>query len=303
MTSRKSVLAVLAVVQLFFATLPIAGKIALRELNSAALVLARVGGAALIFIVIHRFATNERIRSRRDYLLLALYSALGVSLNQLLYLAGLERTTATTAQMLIVAGPAITLAVGVMRGYERGTPLKWVGIALAAGGALTLVAAVPSGNRLGILMILANVVVYSLYLVLTRGIVQRYHPLTVITWIFIFAALALIPVGIVPLSRQLPLLSVSGWLAVAWIIVLPTVVAYYLNVWAMLHVESSTVSTAVYLQPVMTAIMAAAILGERVSPRIIPSALLIAAGVGVAIHEQRVREKGPSPADQSMVEV
>jgi len=303
MSSRRSVLAVLAVVQLFFATLPIAGKIALRELNSAALVLARVGGAALIFIVIHRLATNERIRSRRDYLLLALYSALGVSLNQLLYLAGLERTTATTAQMLIVAGPAITLAVGVMRGYERGTPLKWVGIALAAGGALTLVAAVPSGNRLGILMIVANVVVYSLYLVLTRGIVQRYHPLTVITWIFIFAALALIPVGLVPLSRPLTLLSVSGWLAVAWIIVLPTVVAYYLNVWAMLHVESSTVSTAVYLQPVMTAIMAAAILGERVSPRIIPSALLIAAGVGVAIHEQRVREKGPSPADQSMVEV
>jgi hypothetical protein len=33
-----------------------------------------------------------------------------VSLNQLLYLAGLERTTATTPQMFIVAGPAITPA-------------------------------------------------------------------------------------------------------------------------------------------------------------------------------------------------
>jgi len=73
--------------------------------------------------------------------------------------------------------------------------------------------------------------------------------------------------------------------------------------WALQHVESSTVSTFVYLQPVMTAIMAVSILGERPSARIIPSALLIAAGVGVAIHEQRVREKGPSPADQSMVEV
>lgn len=71
----------------------------------------------------------------------------------------------------------------------------------------------------------------------------------------------------------------------------------------MLHVESSTVSAFVYLQPILTAIMAASILGERPSVRIIPSALLIAAGVGVAIHEQPVREKGPSPADQSMVEV
>jgi drug/metabolite transporter (DMT)-like permease len=303
MPSRRSVLAVLALVQLFFATLAIAGKIALREMSSPALVLARVGGAAIVFLVVHRLTTRERIHSRRDYLLLALYSVLGVSLNQLLYLAGLERTTATTAQMLIVAGPAITLAVGMMRGAERGTPLKWIGIVLAASGALTLVAAVPANNRLGNLFILTNVVIYSIYLVLTRGIVQRYHPLTVITWIFTFGALALIPIGAAPLIRELPGLSRDGWLAVAWIIALPTVAAYYLNVWALLHVESSIVSSFVYLQPVLTALMAMSILGERPSARIIPAAVLIAAGVAVAIHEQRAREKGPSPADQSMVEV
>ena len=289
--------------QLFFATLAIAGKIAMREMSSSALVLARVGGAAVVFYLVHRLTTNEKIRERRDYLLLALYSVLGVSLNQLLYLAGLERTTATTAQMFIVAGPAITLAVGMMRGSERGSPLKWLGIGLAASGALALVAVVPAGNRLGNLMILVNVVIYSVYLVLTRGIVQRYHPLTVITWIFAFGAIALIPIGAAPLARELPSLSLSGWLAIIWIIALPTVAAYYLNMWALQHVESSTVSTFVYLQPVLTAVMAISILGERPSPRIIPAALLIAAGVAVAIHEQRVREKGPSPADQSMVEV
>lgn len=303
MPRRRSVFAVLAIVQLFFATLAIAGKIALREMSSTSLVLARVGGAALVFFVIHRVTTNEKIRERRDYFLLALYSVLGVSLNQLLYLAGLERTTATTAQMFIVAGPAITLAVGMMRGVERGTPLKWTGIVLAASGALTLVAAVPGGNRLGNLFILTNVVIYSTYLVLTRGIVQRYHPLTVITWIFAFGSLALIPIGAAPLIRELPELSTQGWLAVVWIIALPTVAAYYLNVWALLHVESSIVSSFVYLQPVLTALMAVLILGERPSPRIIPSAILIAAGVAIAIHEQRVRERGPSPADQSMVEV
>ena len=303
MARRSSVFAVLTLVQLFFATLAIAGKIALRELSSPALVLARVGGAALVFFVIHRLTTHEQVRTRRDYLLLALFSVLGVSLNQLLYLAGLERTTATTAQMFIVGGPAVTLAVGVLRGSERGTPLKWLGIALAAAGALTLVATVPANNRLGNAMILANVIIYSTYLTLTRGIVQRYHPLTVITWIFAFGTLALIPVGAAPLIRELPSLSMNGWLAVLWLIALPTVAAYYLNVWAMLHVESSIVATFAYLQPALTAAMAISILGERPSPRLIPSAVLIAAGVAVAIHEQRVRERGPSPADQSVVEV
>jgi drug/metabolite transporter (DMT)-like permease len=303
MVRRRSVFAVLALVQLFFATLAIAGKIALRELSSPALVLARVGGAALVFFAIHRLTTNEKIRDRRDYFLLALYSVLGVSLNQLLYLAGLARTTATTAQMFIVAGPAITLAVAMMRGVERGTPLKWTGIVLAASGALTLVAAVPANNRLGNLFILTNVVIYSVYLVLTRGIVRRYHPLTVITWIFAFGAILLVPIGAVPLIREFPELSVQGWLAVVWIIALPTVAAYYLNVWALLHVESSVVSTFVYLQPVLTALMAIPILGERPAARLIPSAVLIGVGVAVTIHEQRARERGPSPADQSMVEV
>ena len=303
MARRRSVFAVLAIVQLFFATLAIAGKIALRELSSPALVLARVGGAALVFFAIHRLTSNEKIRERRDYLLLALYSLLGVSLNQLLYLAGLARTTATTAQMFIVAGPAITLAVAMIRGAERGTPLKWTGIVLAASGALTLVAAVPANNRIGNLFILTNVVIYSVYLVLTRGIVRRYQPLTVITWIFAFGAVTLIPIGAAPLVRELPQLSLGGWLAVAWIIALPTVAAYYLNVWALLHVESSIVSAFVYLQPVLTALMAIPMLGERPSPRLIPSAVLIAVGVAVTIHEQRARESGPSPADQSMVEV
>jgi drug/metabolite transporter (DMT)-like permease len=191
----------------------------------------------------------------------------------------------------------------MMRGVERGTPLKWTGIVLAASGALTLVAAVPANNRLGNLFVLTNVVIYSVYLVLTRGIVRRYHPLTVITWIFAFGAIALVPVGVMPLLHQLPELSLQGWLAVVWIIALPTVAAYYLNVWALLHVESSIVSTFVYLQPVLTAVMAISILGERPSARLIPSAVLIAAGVAVTLHEQRARERGPSPADQSMVEV
>src|SRR5438128_1656523 len=145
--SRRRVLIVLAIVQVFFATLPIAGKIILRE----------VGSAALVFILIHALTTKERIQGRGDYFRIFLLSLLGVSLNQLLYLAGLERTTATSAQMLIVLGPAITLSVGMLRGTEQGTRLKWIGIALAASGALALVAAVPATNRIGNLMIFSTV--------------------------------------------------------------------------------------------------------------------------------------------------
>ncbi len=303
MTKRRTVFGVLVLVQLFFGGLPIAAKIVLREMTSPALVFLRVGGGAAIFYVIHRFTTNERIRSAGDYWHLALYSLLGVSLNQLLYIEGLSRTTATAAQMLVVAGPAITLAVGIGRGTERGTLLKWIGIALAAGGALSLIAAVPPAGRIGNLIILVNVTTYAIYLVLVKGIVRRYHPLTVITWVFIFGTVALAPVGGLSLVHELAATSVPVRVAMLWIILFPTVGAYYLNMWALTHVESSMVSTFVYLQPITTAALAVPMLGEHPSARMIPSALLVATGVAVAIHAQRSHETGPSPADQSAVEV
>ena len=135
--NRRSVLIGLVAVQVFFATLPIAAKIALRDFSAPALTLLRCSFAALLFLLIQRATIHERIRSKADYLRLAGYSILGVSLNQLLYITGLTMTTATAAQMLITGGPALTLLVAIVAGKESASPAKWVGIGLAGAWAVS----------------------------------------------------------------------------------------------------------------------------------------------------------------------
>lgn len=302
MTSR-SVFAALIIVQVLFAALPIAAKIVLRELSSPALTLARVTCAALIFLAIQRLTIHEPIRSRGDFLRLAYYSLLGVSVNQLLYLTGLALTTATAAQMLITGGPAVTLLVAILLGRERANREKWIGIGLAGAGALILVglASLETG-ALGNLLIVVNMIAYSMYLVSARDLLHRYHPLTVITWIFLFGALMLIPFGVGPLLREFPHTRLLTRLALLGIILLPTVTAYYLNMWALQRVESSVVSTFVYLQPILTAALAMPILGERPSPRMLPAAALIFAGVAISIRSARRPDHKPDPADQAVIE-
>ena len=300
---NRSVLVGLIVVQVFFATLPVAAKIALRELSSPSIALVRVAVAAVVFLLIQRFTVHERIHARRDYLRLAYYSVLGVSMNQLLYITGVGMTTATAAQMLITGGPAVTLAVAMLLGKEQASRTKWLAIALAGVGALGLVGVGLSESRaLGNLIILVNMVAYSLYLVSARDILRTYHPLTVITWIFIFGVIGLLPFGLLSTVRELPLTSLDARLALVWIIVFPTVCAYYLNMWALTKVESSVVSTFVYLQPVITALLAIPILGERPSARMLPAAVLIFAGVAVAIRAGRRADHQPHPEDQAIVE-
>ena len=300
---NRSVFIALVWVQVLFSTLPIAAKIALEELSSPAITLLRVSIAALIFRIIQRATVHERITRRSDYLRLAYYSVLGVSMNQLLYVTGLALTTATAAQMLITGGPAVTLLVAILLGREQATRAKWIGIGLAGAGALVLVgvASLETG-ALGNILIVVNMVAYSLYLVSARDIVHRYHPLTVITWIFMFGSIGLMPFGLMPAIHELPATSLTTRLALVWIILLPTVTAYYLNMWALTRVESSVVSTFVYLQPILTALMAMPILGERPSARMIPAALLIFVGVAISIQSARRPDHKPDPADQAVIE-
>lgn len=274
--------AALVAVQFFFATLPVAAKIVLQEMSAPSLALLRVTGAALLFVVLQRLLVGERVRGAGDYGRLALYGLLGVAANQLLYISALTLTTATAAQTLIATGPALTLAAAIALRKESATPLKWAGIALAAAGALFLVGAdLGSGQALGNLLVVLNVACYSIYLVISRDMLQRYHPLTVITWVFVFGALAILPWGAWALAHDGGGHSTTMWAAVAWIVLVPSVGAYYLNLWALQRVEASVVSVFIYLQPVLTAMLAVPILGERPSARLIPAGLLIFAGVAL----------------------
>ncbi|HEX6745856.1 MAG TPA: DMT family transporter [Longimicrobium sp.] len=297
----------LLLVQIFFGVLPIVVKVVLRELSSPALALLRVTGAALLFRVLHALLVRERIRDRRDYWMLAAYAVFGVMLNQILYITALSLTTATAAQTMVTAGPAITLLIAILARKETATRLKWAGIAVAGAGALWLVGAgAATGGMLGNLLALANVAAYSVYLVISRGLLRKYDALTVITWVFTFGALGMLPWGIAPLAREVAGMRAETWAAVAFIVALPTVGAYWLNVFALKRVESSVVSVFVYLQPVLTAAVAVPVLHERVSPRLIPAALLIFAGVTLTVLEGRRerlrRGELPSPAEQEMVE-
>ena len=284
----RKVYAALVAVQVMFATLPIAAKIALREISSPALCLLRVTGAALVFVALERILVNQKIANTRDYLWLALYSVLGVSLNQLLYITALTLTTATAAQTLVAAGPAMTLGIAILLRKEAATPLKWLGIGLATSGALLLIGlGIRDGHALGNLLAFMNVAAFSTYLVVSRQILKRYNPLTAITWIFVFGAIGLVPFGLRDAIAMAPAMSATAVSAILWIILLPSVAAYYINMWALTKVESSVVSTFVYLQPIGTTLLAIPVLGEHPSVRIIPAVLLIFAGVMVAIRATR----------------
>ena len=287
--------AALVAVQLFFGTWPIFGKIALRALPSTGLVALRVGGATIAFVLLRLVARGGmRLTRRGDYARLAFYSLLGVVLNQFLYVKGLALSTVINATILGTTIPIATLLVSILMGRERPIPRVLFGMGVAACGVVFLVnparADFSRGTMTGNLLLVLNTLAYGAYIAVSQDVIKRYGALTVITWIFIFGCVATLPIGGYQLART-PLAGGGAhvWLVVLYIIVVPTVGAYYLNAWALGRVAPSTVAIYIYLQPVIAFALAPLVLGESLNARTGVAALIIFAGVALVTLGGRSR--------------
>jgi drug/metabolite transporter (DMT)-like permease len=129
---------------------------------------------------------------------------------------------------------------------------------------------------------------YGAYIAVSKDLVRKYNALTVITWIFIIGSIATIPPGLISLSQiQLSSVSWKVWIEVAYIIVLPTAITYYLNAWALARVPPSTVAVYIYLQPLIAFVVAPIVLGETLGARALISSLLIFVGVFIVTRSRR----------------
>ena len=286
--------AALVAVQLIFGTWPVVGKIALRSLPSTGLVTFRIVGATLAFLLIRRATGHVSIKSRGDYARLALYSLLGVVLNQFLYVKGLELSTVINSALLGTTIPIFTLLVSVLLGYESGSWRVGVGLLLAACGVVYLINPAQANfsreTNIGNLILLFNSMAYGAYIAISQDMIKRYGALTVITWIFIFGSFITLPICGYHLSKlSWSVVPTTAWLAVLYIILVPTVAAYYLNAWALGRVAPSVVAIYIYLQPLIAFAVAPLILGEQLNSRTWFAAALIFAGVATVTLRSRSR--------------
>lgn len=279
--------AALFVVQVAFASQAVESKIAMMDpaaggegIPPQALAMCRMLGAAVFFQGFSRLVGRGLTPTTwRDQRVLAGLSILGIALNQALFLLGLRLTTAMTAALLGITIPAMTAALAIAMRQERASLRTAIGVALAASGVLWLTG-VRSVDR-GAVIIALNSFCYSLYIVLSRGTIQRLGAMTVITWAFFWAALLFAPVGAPALARAAPAFSSRAWWLVAYIVVGPTIIAYLFNAWALGRSNATLVTVYIYVQPILTAILAWAQLGQSPSQKLLVAAALIACGVGV----------------------
>ncbi|MCA1814273.1 MAG: DMT family transporter [Halobacteriales archaeon] len=291
--------AALALVQVVFGSLAIAGKVAIPQVGSLVLAAVRIGCAAIILVLLERWLVGHRI-ARKDWPFVAVLSMLGVAFNQLFFLVGLGMTTAVEATVIITTIPVFTLAVGLLWKREAWSARKGLGMAVAFAGVVLLVgaSALEFGSRtfLGDLLIALNALCYSIYLVASRPVLKRIPPLTLTAGTFAIAALLMLPLGLYGLGEVAPgKPDALGLAAMAYIILGPTVFTYFAVSYALVRIPASTVASFIYIQPLVGVLLGVLFLHEPLTPRILGAAGLIVVGVALCtLQLKRVRRMVPA---------
>ena len=262
----------------------IISKMGMRAFNPLVFAYLRVlGGAIVLNLLVPGSGASF---SREDRKLVLTFSLLGVVLNQTLFLTGLSFTDAHVAAILITTIPVMTLGIAMIAGRERATPMKVGGIVLAGAGALLVVGGEGAFGSMraliGAALITGNCLAYALYLVISKPAMARLSPRLTTAKMFLYATVMMLPIAAVPLARESwATIPPRAWLALFLVIAGPTVAAYWINAWTLRYADASTVATYVYVQPVLTAVLATIFLGERIRAIAIVAAAMIFTGVAM----------------------
>lgn len=221
----------------------------------------RVTVAGALFIG-YKLAMEKEKVERRDYWLLILCGLFGVAINQLLFFKGLSITTPINAALMMTTTPILVLLLSGIFHDEKITWLKIAGVICGAAGAVLVILSGKeitrgSGQTMGDIFVLLNATSYAIYLVIVKPLMKKYHPITVITWVFIFGWFFVLPVGWSEFSAiSWHVFPRHIWLELSFIVIFTTFFAYLLNTLAMRYAAPSVVGIYIYLQPALATLIA-----------------------------------------------
>lgn len=290
----KAHVALLVVALIYGANYTIAKNVLDQDyLTPNGFILLRVLSGFVLFHAVHFMVINEKV-DRKDVGLLGLCGLFGVAINQLFFFKGLGATSPVHASLIMVVTPIIVLIISSLYLKENISRWKVMGIIIGMLGAVLLIVKGGSSSdgmssTRGDLYILINATSYALYLVLVKSLMKKYHPITVMKWAFSFGLIVVLPFGIGDLLVvEWSIFSIKIWVAIGYVLLFTTFLAYLLNAYALSTVNPTTASAYIYLQPLIASTIAILWYNDYLSTTKVLCGMLIFMGVFL-ISSKKVR--------------
>lgn len=237
------------------------GKSALAEFSALSVTTFRMVGAAACFWLLSLCYKQEHV-DHRDMLKIFFAALFALVFNQGVFIFGLSLTSPIDASIVTTTLPIVTMIVAALYLKEPVTNKKVLGIFVGALGALILIlssrsAGSSGGSIMGDLLCLTAQISFSIYLTVFKGLSQKYSPITMNKWMFVYASICYIPFSYRDVSAiEWSGISTAALLQVGYVVVGGSFLAYIFIMSAQRLLRPTVVSMYNYMQPIVASIAA-----------------------------------------------
>jgi drug/metabolite transporter (DMT)-like permease len=275
-------------------------KAALAEMTPLSFNSIRFLLASTLTLLLLRLIKGDVGFARGDWWRLLGLGLIGNTCYQLLFINGIDRTTAGNSALLLATIPIFVSLISAAFGVERVGKLAWVGVFFSFAGILLVI--IGSGKELGLaketiggdILVLIGAATWSLYTVLSKPMLSRYSALE-LTALAMAAGTPFIVLLSIPqlLAQDWAAVSWRGWLGLFFSGSMAIALAYI--IWNSGVSKVGGARTAAYsnLSPVIAAIFAWLTLGEAITAFMVVGAALIFLGIYLTRKSDQRQEIRP----------
>lgn len=205
---------------------------------------------------------------------------------------GMSFTSPVDGSIIATLTPVAVLIISLAMGVERFSKYRLLGILLGLAGAVGVILSGSSGDdgggghaqMWGNVMILGCSFISAIYMVWFKELLKKYDPATLMRWVFCVAAAVVVPIGFESVVQtNFAVFDAHAWLAVAYLIVLPTYLPNLLITSALQYVQPTVTSVYTYVQPTVAVAISVAMGIDKLSIETVIFGALLFWGVGMVI--------------------
>jgi drug/metabolite transporter (DMT)-like permease len=294
MNNRRAMLEAIVAVVVWGASF-VATKVALRYTSPDVVVWLRFAMGVVILGVAVLAGQKFTLPEKRDWPYFALLGFLGITFHQWLQSTGLVTSQATTTGWIVSTIPVFMALLGWLALKEKLLWLQVAGILLSAFGVLLVVThgdlvLLASGKfgTVGDFLILLSAPNWAVFSVLSRRGLKKYPAALMMFYVmafgWLFSTILFFMSGGLSQIGHIPW---DGWAGIAFLGIFCSGLAYIFWYDALQTLPVAQTGAFLYLEPVVTVIVAALILGERLYLATLLGGVLILAGVWLVNRKKR----------------
>lgn len=245
-------------------------------------------GVSAIFMITVLIARKERFPRGRILAQLIGMGALGYVGQSFLYLSSIKYASVGLIALLLYLYPMFVFILSTIFLREKVTAVKIIALVLSLVGA-ALTVDPKGGQLLGVVMIIAAALVYSVYIVVGANMMKHVTAFQSSAVVFMSAGAVY---GMLTFGNGVNLpQSNTGWLAMLGMIVFSTIIAITTFLAGLEIVGPTNAAMLSTLEPVVTVLLAAWLFGERLTPITLLGGGLILAAVIILTRAELKKEE------------